>query len=63
MIFGKNLFNIILPSIYMSLRNKNLEDIKKYYNMQSINNKDRFNRFNRFNRINRINRFYSINLD
>jgi hypothetical protein len=51
MLNAKNLFNIILPSVYMSLRNKNLEDIKKYYNMQSINNKDRFNKF------------YSINLE
>lgn len=51
MLFSKNLFNIILPSVYISLRNKDLDNIKKYYNMQSINNKDRFNKF------------YSINLE
>ena len=51
MFFGRNLFNIIVPSVYMSLRNKNLEDIEKYYKMQSINNKTRFNKF------------YSIRLD
>ena len=45
MFFGKKLFNIIVPSIYVSLRNNNLEDIKTYYNMQYINNKTRFNKF------------------
>jgi hypothetical protein len=45
MLFAKNLFNIIVPSIYMSLKNKDLDNIKKYYNIQSINNKDRFNKF------------------
>ncbi len=45
MLFAKNLFNIIVPSVYVSLRNKNLEDIEKYYKMQSINNKNRFNKF------------------
>jgi hypothetical protein len=51
MFFAKNLFNIIVPSVYMSLRNKNLEDVEKFYKMQSINNKNRFNKF------------YSINLN
>jgi hypothetical protein len=51
MFFARNLFNIIVPSVYMSLKNKDLDNIKKYYNMHSINNKDRFNKF------------YSINLN
>jgi hypothetical protein len=51
MLFSKNLFNIILPSVYMSLRNKDLDSITKYYNIQSINNK------------NKLNKFYSNNLE
>ena len=51
MLFAKNLFNIIVPSIYMSLKNKDIDNIQKYYNMQSINNKDR------------LKKFYSINLN
>ncbi len=45
MFFARNLFNIIVPSVYVSIRNKNLEDTKKYYNMEYLNNKDRFNKF------------------
>jgi hypothetical protein len=44
MLFAKNLFNIIVPSIYMSLKNKELDNIRLYYNTQSINNKYRFNK-------------------
>ena len=45
MLFAKNLFNIIVPSVYMFLKNKDLDNITKYYNMQYINNKDRLNKF------------------
>jgi len=32
MLFAINLFNIIVPIVYMSLRNKNLEDVKTIIN-------------------------------
>ncbi len=51
MLLSKNLLTIIIPSIYASLKNKDIDNIQKYYNMQSINNKDR------------LKKFYSINLE
>ena len=45
MFLAKNLFNIIVSSVYMSLKNKDLDNITKYYNMQFINNKERLNKF------------------